>query len=164
MTSKTKYHDVLSDLRSKKEEIEIAIKAIQGLMGSGEAESGSKENASKSKPNNSIKHKEELPQKIGRYSNMTILEATKDYLASIKKPKSSREIADILEKHGFNSSSKNLASTVHITLLRAEKRNDGIIKVDKNWGLKEWEPQHYRNDFQNIEFQNNEQSRNFFRG
>jgi len=120
------YEAVLADLYAKRDQIETAINAIQAIAGMGSA------GAARSSVGVAIQG--------DSFFGMNTLDAAIKYLGIVRKVQSPTEIADALEAGGMTHSSQNLANTLYTTLSRSASHNGPVVKVGKNWGLREWYP------------------------
>ncbi len=62
--------------------------------------------------------------------------AARKYLEMMKRPQTTRKIADALEKGGILHQSKNFTATVHTSMSRDSK----VVRVGDGWGLAAWYP------------------------
>ena len=74
------------------------------------------------------------------YFGLGLIDAAKKYLASVKAPKTAREIAEALVSGGFTTTSKDFKNTVFSVLFRESKQDGTLVKVNTGWGLTEWYP------------------------
>lgn len=74
------------------------------------------------------------------FFGLSLVDATKKYLAIAKSPKTSRQICDALLAGGFKTTSKDFNNTVFSVLSREDKQEGVIAKVNNTWGLAEWYP------------------------
>ena len=74
------------------------------------------------------------------FFGLSLVDATKKYLAITKSPKTSRQICDALLAGGFKTTSKDFNNTVFSVLSREDKQEGVIAKVNNTWGLAEWYP------------------------
>jgi hypothetical protein len=134
------YTDVLTDLRAKQTAIEQAINGITALVSLGALSGGPAQSANQSTTENPSG--EIAPD---AFFSLSIVEATKKYLAGAKRPKTTQEIAAALVAGGYNHTSKNFYSTIFSVLNReANKPTGDIVKVNERWGLAEWYPNRRR--------------------
>ena len=133
MTSYQSVEIALATLRREREKLDAAIAALEVLVttnGSG-TESGDKVLAV-SAPSSVVST---------RYENMTMKEASVDYLRSLPAHahQSTRAIADGIRAGGIRTSSVNLYRTLYNVLnVDSEKDNGVISKVGSFFGLREW--------------------------
>jgi hypothetical protein len=127
MTDQNPYLAVLADLKAKRSELDTAIAAIERIMGvSSSAEqinapigSGVRE---------------------GMFFGMSLTEAAKTYLSTVRKKQSAREIAEALERGGFHHTSKDFPNTVRAILARNAANEGEFLKLQSDWGLAQWFP------------------------
>ena len=75
------------------------------------------------------------------FFKMSMVDATIKYLHMVKKKKSTKDIALVLEQGGFAHESKNFYVTLWNVLSRESKNeNSPIIKVKTFWALRDWYP------------------------
>jgi hypothetical protein len=122
------YEAVIADLEAKKAMIDSTIAGLRQLMN---PVSGGLGTCTVTESDGSV------PDDF--FFGMSVADATKKYLAAVKKPKSTREITDALEKGGLTHASKDFIKTVS-TILNQKNReeNDEIVKVKDKWGLLGW--------------------------
>ena len=132
------YEALLLDLEQKKAAIEAAIAGIKLLLGqgisSGGAVSGLPEGAA---------IQSGLPNDY--CFGMGIADAARKYLISVKRPKTTREIAAALQSGGLTHTSKDFSKTVSTILSQKAQQDEDIIKVGDGWGLAAWYPGRKRN-------------------
>lgn len=125
------YEAVIADLEAKKDTLEKTIAnlrqlislGILGLQVSGSFTVSEQEGS--------------LPDDF--FFGMGIADAAKKYLAVAKKTKTTREIADALERGGITHASQDFTKTVNTVLnTKLREENDEIIKVKEKWGLIGW--------------------------
>lgn len=73
----------------------------------------------------------------GAFSGMTIIEAAKKYLASIKRPAPTTEIAAALERGGVEHQAKDFYASVYAILRQQAQKGPkgGIRRVATDWEL-----------------------------
>lgn len=78
----------------------------------------------------------------GAFLGKSIPEAAELYLAIVKGKRTSKDIAEAINRGGIETKSKNFTQNVHAGLDRARKTpNSGLVKLDRShWGLKSWYP------------------------
>lgn len=84
----------------------------------------------------------ELP--VGAFRGMTISEAVKLYLQSVRRKQSVQEIADGLRAGGIESASKDFGPTLRSILHQLKKRGD-LLRFKDGWDLAEAHSTHLRN-------------------
>ena len=115
------YAAVLADLEAKKQQIEVAIAAIKMIA----AQSG---NAPLGGPGGSGP---------SAFLGMSIPDATKKHLTTVRQKQSTQEIMKALEAGGLPASKY---STVYAVLRRRESQVGDIINMKGDWALAEWYP------------------------
>ena len=131
-TTNINYEAVLADLEQRRASIEIAIDVIQQLIGQGItsgpsiglSEAGATEGS--------------IPSDF--FFGMSIADATRKYLGTVRKPKTTREITIALEAGGLTHTSKDFMKTVSTILNQKAQKGDEITKVHDKWGLASWYP------------------------
>ena len=125
------YDAILADLEQKKVAIEAAIAGIKLLKGQG-----------LSGPIPGMPDMTALQGAIPTdyFFGMGIADAARKYLAAVKRPKSTREIASALQDGGMTHTSKNFIKTVSTILSQKNQQDGDIIKVGDGWGLAAWYP------------------------
>ncbi len=128
------YEAVLADLEAKKAQLEAAIAGIRLAMGQpgagptpgtpGGGGGGGSYSASAPPPHDAF---------IG----MSIPEATKKHLSTVRRKLSTQEIMSALESGGLPPSKY---STVYAVLRRREAQVGDIINMKGDWALQEWYP------------------------
>lgn len=72
---------------------------------------------------------------------MTVLEATKKFLAMSKRTRTITEITDALKEGGYTFATGNPLGTVSAVLHRTDAKGGEVIRVSKGtYGLAEWYP------------------------
>jgi hypothetical protein len=124
------YAAVLADLRAKRDEIDRAIKMIEGLASGGAVTVGIP----------GIQGNGMAAEEPGSFLGMTIADAAAKLLAIRKKALSNSDIVDAIRAGGVVLNSAQPINTVG-TVLRRRQRDEGdIVRVGKMWGLAEWYP------------------------
>ncbi len=75
--------------------------------------------------------------KPGAFLKMSIPDATKKYLESVRQKESTQSVIDALEKGGLPRGKYN---TVYSILARRQKQVGDIINMQGDWALAEWYP------------------------
>src|SRR3990172_2133010 len=123
------YKAVLADLKRRRDELDMAIQAIQRILGLVRGDSTSvsapKETFTPIGSDNEIAS--------DTFFNMSILEAVKKYLTMKKRPQGAMEIARALQDGGLINQSQNFTATVYTTLKRAYARDGSVVQVKKKW-------------------------------
>jgi hypothetical protein len=137
------YGQVLADLIAKRDQLNIAIAAIEALVGAG----GPGSPGTPVVADILVGRRQDSSQGIASdaFFNMSVMDATEKLLKIVKKPQSANAIAKALEDGGLIHQSGNFVATVYTTLRRAAERGDRVTQVQKNWGLAEWYPGRPRN-------------------
>ena len=129
------YETVLNDLRAQRAEIDAAIAAIERLRGNKPDPS----RMTQAVPMGQNTARFDIPQDA--FFGLTILEAAKKYLSTMKRPQATQQIVEALRNGGLTSSSRTLKQTVYSVLRRDMKSSTpSVIKVGSGWGLTEWYP------------------------
>lgn len=116
------YEAVLADIDARIAKLQITREGILELMAtSGTTPSGS--------PSGKIAH--------DAFLQMSIPDATKKYLNTVRQKKDTQSIIDALEQGGLPRSAYN---TVYAVLRRREKQVGDIINMKGDWALAEWFP------------------------
>lgn len=122
------YAVVLADLRAKREQIDQAIQAIEGIRGALAPPAQSPAQGS-------------LADEPGAFLGMSISEATRKLLLARKKALTNTEIAAGLQAGGLVLNPNDPINTVGSVLTRRFNQTGDIVRVDRGtWGLKEWYP------------------------
>lgn len=129
---KIDYKAVLDDLEAQKAALEDAITGIRKMLGQEQAKGGVGRKSLSPDTRNSD------TLETDSFFNMSIPEAAKKYLSIVKKPQSTKKIADALKAGGLISTSQNFPNNVRTILTRVERVSGDVVKVKKNWGLGEW--------------------------
>ena len=136
--SPSNYEGLLLDLEQKKAAIEAAIAGIKLLLGQGFSSVGGMSGLPEGATVQSG-----LPNDY--FFGMGIADATRKYLISVKRPKTTREIAAALQSGGLTHTSKDFSKTVSTILSQKAQQDEDIIKVGDGWGLAVWYPGRRRN-------------------
>ncbi len=126
------YAKVLADLTARRDALNAAIAAIEPIV-----------NGTVSQPIASSRKSakaETAEIQSDTFFNMTVPDATRKYLSMMRKPQSTPQIAEALERGGFTHQSEKFGNTVGAVLHRIAASSGGdIIKVSRgNWGLASW--------------------------
>lgn len=130
------YGPVIADLEARRDRLNTTIAALREAAGMGPSPDGGGGGGG-SGPGGPTKESE---IRSDAFFGMKVPEAAKAYLAIAKKPKSTNEIAEALERGGLVHGSANFFNTVYTALDRDDGRGGEIIKVNKLWGLAKWYP------------------------
>lgn len=123
------YEAVISDLRSKRDQIEQTIALLTALRGGGSADTP----ASATSPPPSV------PPASGIFHGMSIVDGTRKLLATVKRPMGNVDIAHELQAGGIVLSSEQPSNVVGSVLTRRFQQVGDVVKVGRGiWGLKEW--------------------------
>jgi hypothetical protein len=126
------YGPVIADLEAKRDRLNATIAMLREQAGMGPSPEGG--------GGGSPTPTKESEIRGDAFFGMKVPEAAKAYLAIVKKPKSTNEIAEALERGGLVHSSANFFNTVYTALDRDDSKGGEIIKVNKLWGLAKWYP------------------------
>ena len=135
------YGAVLADLEARKAVLDRAIASLKVVMASGVLIGKFADSTPPMSDSISTSlgvHGGEVP--VGAFLGRSIPEAAKLCLQIVKRKMTTREIAEALKKGGIESNSKNFPLIVHSILNRASKGSNGILRLDRAWGLAEWYP------------------------
>lgn len=131
---KANYEAVLADLIARRDDLNMAIKAIQTTMG---ISNGTVTISTAPNP----KGEQETEIRRDAFFSMSIPDAAKKFLAMSKGVKSTTEIAVALERGGMTHSAGNFTNSVGSILHRLDSSNGEIVRVGRGtWGLAEWYP------------------------
>lgn len=132
-SSNDPYALVLADLRAKRDQIDIAIRAIENLL-SGKVSPITEPNAESISPDAS--------DDAGAFLGMSIAEAAKKLLTTKRRAMNNAEIAAGLVAGGLVMNSREPQNTVGSILTRRFDSVGDVVRVGRGtWGLAEW----YRN-------------------
>lgn len=84
-----------------------------------------------------------LPREVrsDSFLGRTIPDAAKMYLQIVRRPQTTQQIADALQKGGMETKSANFLNTVQTILRRVENQGGDIVRIPSGeWGLGEWYP------------------------
>jgi hypothetical protein len=125
------YDAVLADLKARRAQLDSAISAIEGITGqAGTTPSGP---GGGGYVGGAPAH--------DAFIGMSIPEAAKKHLTTVRKKLSTQEIMTALEAGGLPPSKY---STVYAILRRRENQVGDIINMKGDWGLAEWYPNYRR--------------------
>jgi HB1, ASXL, restriction endonuclease HTH domain len=125
------YEAVLTDLRAKRDQIDQAIAAIEGLRGG----------VASSTPSNASQSQNSTLDGPSPFLGMTIPEAAKKLLATRRQPLRNPDIWAAFRAGGLVLQSKEPANTIGSVLTRRFLEVGDIVRVGRGvWGLKEWYP------------------------
>lgn len=120
------YNAVLADLEAKKAAIETAINGIKLILGN---------TVSVPQGQNAI-----IKIEPDAFFGMSIGDASKKYLAMMRRPQNTREIMEALTQGNLPHTAKDFLGTIRTTLNRQTKVEGDIVKIGENWALAEWYP------------------------
>ena len=133
------YETVLQDLKAKKDQIEQAIAAIEGLRGI--SPTASMNGGSTMAAAGVTKSKNGAMDGPGALLGMSIVDAAKALLASKRTPLKNPEFAALFKSGGLHMNSKEPANTIGSVLTRRMAEVGDVVRVGRGtWGLKEWYP------------------------
>lgn len=129
------YEAVLADLHAKRDQIDQAIAAIEGLRsGAPAAQKSATPAGNHGGANNGV-------DGPGALLGLSIAEATKKLLAAKRQPLKNPDIATLFKAGGLVLNSKDWVNTIGAVLTRRADTIGDIVKVERGtWGLKEWYP------------------------
>lgn len=132
-TLQVDYAAVLADLKAKRAALDTAISAIEQMSGiSGGV-------APATAPLAGSKVVDPIRIESDTFFNMTVPDAVRKYLGIMRKPQSTPQIAEALERGGFTHQSEKFGNTVGAVLHRISTSGGDIVKVSRgNWGLASW--------------------------
>jgi hypothetical protein len=126
------YEAVLADLRARRAALDAAIASIEQIVAGGI-------------PAPSAQSRKEAREPVGEiesdtFFNMTVPDASRKYLAMMRKPQTTVDIAAALERGGFTHQSEKFVNTVGAVLHRVSTSpNADVVKVSRGrWGLASW--------------------------
>jgi hypothetical protein len=126
------YEAVLADLEARKGQIEAAIAGIKTMLG--QSPSGP------SGPTGGGSYSGGTPAHDA-FIGMSIPEAAKKHLGTVRKKLSTQELMAAMEAGGLPPSKYN---TVYAILRRRENQVGDVINMKGDWGLAEWYPNYRR--------------------
>jgi hypothetical protein len=129
----------LADLEEKKVGIEQMIRYTKQILGMSVAASTPETAARETNGGSTETPAVELGD--SPFLGMSVPDAVRKYLRSVKRKQSTTEIVEALERGGFQHVSQNFWKTVYTTLNRVWETQGDIVQVDgSNWALAEWFP------------------------
>ena len=129
------YAAVLADLVRRRDELNIAIKAIEAVGGVGASSTASAPSSTGTTNDSPV------PDEPGQYLGLSISEAAKKLLGARKKNMTSAEIAKALIDGGMPIKSVDPGNTVGSILTRRFNSVGDIVRVSRSqWGLRGWYP------------------------
>jgi hypothetical protein len=126
------YEAVLADLENRKSQLEAAIAGIRLIMG--------QPGTNPSGPAGGGGYSGSTPAHDA-FIGMSIPEAAKKHLTTVRKKLSTQELMTAMEAGGLPPSKYN---TVYAILRRRENQVGDIINMKGDWGLAEWYPNYRR--------------------
>jgi len=123
------YEAVLADLEARKAQIEAAIVGIRLVMGQSSAGPSGPTGGGSPYAGSTPAH--------DAFIGMSIPEAAKKYLNTVRKKLSTQELMTAMEAGGLPPSKYN---TVYAILRRRENQVGDIINMKGDWALQEWYP------------------------
>ena len=127
------YAIVLADLKSKRDQLDQAIAAIEAIRGGGSSSGSTPVKESPPSPSAAIE--------TGAFLGLSIAEAVKKLLGIRKRQLTNSEILTEFKTGGFHMSSVDPINTIGAVLTRRFKETGDIVRVERGtWGLKEWYP------------------------
>ena len=124
------YEHVLTDLRKRRDELDIAIRAIEAVRTPPTASSA-----------DSTNHVQEpqSPKSIGQFSGVSIAEASKQVLQAHGSAMSTADIVPIIQAGGVRLTSTDAANTVNSVLSRRSLSMGDIVRVGRG-RIQSWNP------------------------
>lgn len=126
------YEAVLADLRAKKADLETAIATIERIMGLPSTSPANGASGATLQATGTVRE--------GMFFGMSLTEAAKAYLQTVRRKQSAREIAEALEQGGFHHTSRDFPNTVRAILARNAANEGEFVKLQTDWGLASWFP------------------------
>lgn len=128
------YAAVLADLKAKRDQIDAAIQAIEGLRATGGVTVSASATVTQPGQNSP-------PDGPGAYLGMTIPDAAKKVLATRRQTMGNADILAALKAGGLHLNSRDPINTIGSVLTRRFNVVGDIVRVGRGtWGLKEWYP------------------------
>jgi len=125
------YEVVLADLYAKRDQLNQAIAALEGLTGKLPSATGA---SASGVPREEASSGHDL---LG----MSIVDAAKKLLAAKRKPLRNPDLAALFKEGGLVLNSREPANTIGSVLTRRFMEVGDVVRVDRGtWGLKEWYP------------------------
>jgi len=124
-TEQINYAAVLADLEARKSQIEAAIAAIKMIASQNGSPMSGGGGSSAVGPS--------------AFLGMSIPDAAKKHLTTVKEKQSTQEIIDALTAGGLPPSKY---TTVYNILTRRQRQVGDIVNMKGDWGLAEWYPNH----------------------
>lgn len=121
----TSYEALLADIESRIAKLQAAAEGIRMIL----AQNGGGSAPSPDGGSHAISH--------SAFLGMSIPEAAKKHLGTVKQKKSTQELIDALEAGGLP---KSKYTTVYNILTRRQKQVGDIVNMKGDWGLAEWYP------------------------
>ena len=144
------YRAFLADLEAKKAVLDQAIASVRAVIASGAQAISVGDSLPLMTDSAAIGvHGGEVP--VGAFLGKSIPDAAKLCLQIVKRKMTTREVADALLKGGIETTSKKFSTILHTILTRATRAGNGIVKLDKHWGLSDWYPAGLRSGAQTQE-------------
>lgn len=155
MSTTEQAHPSLTALIEKRDQLNQAIQAVQGLLGIGNgadfiesaiqaiiAKSLGTIGAKSSDVGNEDDNNSDYSQttiRSDQFFGMSVMDASIAYLAIMKKPQSAQEIIDAIKSGGYLFQTSNPMASVTSTLNRSHGSNGPIVRTGKNmFALAEW--------------------------
>jgi len=125
------YQAVLADLKTKRDDLNAAIKAVEIILG----QTSSQDGTPMTQPGAG-----KTSLRTDSFFGMGIGDAAVKYLGMVKAPRSTNAIMKALEEGGLTHTSKSFYGTVFTALKRRSEIEGDVTKVKKEWGLIAWYP------------------------
>ena len=136
------YSAVLADLEARKAQIDSAISVIKALMTTGLPPAPAVTPAPATAVPPAPPGNGSLPFEIqsDTFFGLSILDASKKFLAMRKRPVSAPEILDALRRGGqLHANNETFLNTLGATLSRSDAKNGPLVRVSRGmWGLRDW--------------------------
>lgn len=135
------YAAVLADLEAKRAGLDAAIAGVKQMLGQSHVAASSPSASGHGNGAGAISLRGD------EFFQMSIPDASIKYLKMVKKPQTTKEIAEALEKGGMLHGSGDFIQTVGSVINRRSKAADSEVANVKRgvWGLSEWYPGVRRN-------------------
>lgn len=128
------YNAVLADLKAQRAKLDAGIAGIEAMLGLRGVDAD---------PSPSGGGSTNGAQDIGTgaFLGLSIVDATKKYLAAVREPKRNEDIYAALKRGGLIFTSSNPINTIGSVLNRDWTNGGDIVRVSRGvWGLAEWNP------------------------
>lgn len=131
------YAVVIADLKRQRDDIDAVIARLEAMAD----DSPARPDAAGETKDQDVIEPQDQPLKENPYLGMSIADATKELLASKRKPMNAANIVAHLEAGGIAMGGATKSNTVGSVLNRRQKNVGDVVIVKRGlWGLKEWYP------------------------